>query len=205
LKIVAFGSSSTSGAGASSPAANYPSRFEAELRRLLPGQSVTVLNRGKGGEQARHMLARLQTSVLDESPDLVLWQVGTNVVLRDAPLPLAWEQIGSGIRQMRARGIDVVLIDSQFAPKVIAKPHAAEMVRFLADTAKENRIGLFRRFDLMRRWVLDEQVPFSAFLSRDELHMNDWSYACVAKLLGIAIADAARRPVAATASARPAR
>ena len=31
LKIVAIGSSSTSGAGASSPAATYPSRLEAEL------------------------------------------------------------------------------------------------------------------------------------------------------------------------------
>jgi len=29
--------------------------------------------------------------------------------------------------------------------------------------------------------------------------MNDWSYACLAKLLGAAIAEAATRPVAAAA------
>jgi hypothetical protein len=30
--------------------------------------------------------------------------------------------------------------------------------------------------------------------------MNDWSYACVAKLLGAAIAEAATRPVASAAA-----
>ena len=33
--------------------------------------------------------------------------------------------------------------------------------------------------------------------------MNDWGYACWAKLIGVAIADAATRPIAA-ASAHPA-
>jgi hypothetical protein len=49
-----------------------------------------------------------------------------------------------------------------------------------------------------------ENIPFSKFLSPDELHMNDWSYACVAKLLGGAIAEAATRPAqtATTASIR---
>ena len=33
------------------------------------------------------------------------------------------------------------------------------------------------------------------FVSPDGLHMNDWSYACMAKGLGNAIAEAAQRPV----------
>ena len=37
-------------------------------------------------------------------------------------------------------------------------------------------------------------MPFEAFLSPDLLHMNDWGYACFAKLLGAAIADAADTP-----------
>ncbi len=37
IKIVAIGSSSTSGAGASSPAASYPSRLAVELARRFPG------------------------------------------------------------------------------------------------------------------------------------------------------------------------
>jgi hypothetical protein len=43
-------------------------------------------------------------------------------------------------------------------------------------------------------------MPFDAFISPDQLHMNDWSYACVAKLLGAAIAEAATRPIASAAA-----
>jgi acyl-CoA thioesterase-1 len=55
-------------------------------------------------------------------------------------------------------------------------------------------VDLFRRFDVMKRWHDDEHLAFSAFVSPDGLHMNDWSYACMAKGLAVAIADAATRP-----------
>jgi hypothetical protein len=42
----------------------------------------------------------------------------------------------------------------------------------------------------MRYWRVTEGLPFSAFLSKDELHMNDWSYSCIAKLLARAVAQA---------------
>src|SRR5215472_6387478 len=51
VTIVAIGSSSTSGAGASSPAASYPSRLALELRARFPGDSITVINRGVNGEE----------------------------------------------------------------------------------------------------------------------------------------------------------
>jgi acyl-CoA thioesterase I len=41
-----------------------------------------------------------------------------------------------------------------------------------------------------------EHLPFKAFVSPDGFHMNDWSYACLAKALGLAIAEAAERPTA---------
>ena len=82
LTIVAIGSSSTQGVGASSPAASYPSRLEAELRKRFPQVDIRVINRGKGGEDAPEELARLERDVIAEHPDLVIWQLGTNAVLR---------------------------------------------------------------------------------------------------------------------------
>jgi acyl-CoA thioesterase-1 len=192
ITIVAVGSSSTSGAGASSPAATYPSRLEADLRARLPGARIKVLNRGVGGEDAVQMLARFDTTVLSEHPDLVLWQVGTNAVLRDHALAGEAPLIHDGIRRLKASGADVVLIDPQFAPKVIAKPDAEGMVRLIGAEAKAGNIGLFQRFAIMRHWHEVDGIPFDALLSADGLHMNDWSYACVARVLGIAIADATR-------------
>ncbi len=198
LTIVALGSSSTAGAGASSPDAAYPSRLAASLRQHFPSNAITVLNRGVNGEDAREMLDRFDTSVAAEKPDLVLWQVGTNTVLRDQPSNGAAALIREGVSRMKALGADVILIDAQFAPRVLAKAGADAMLGLLADTARETRIGLFPRFAVMRRWREVQNIPFEAFLAPDGLHMNDWSYACIARLFGDAIVEAATRssPVA---------
>jgi acyl-CoA thioesterase-1 len=193
ITIVAIGSSSTAGAGASTPAASYPSRLAIELRERFPGRTITVVNRGANGEEASDMLARFEQGVIAENPDLVLWQVGTNSVLRDHPILPAGALIRAGIERLKAAGADIVLIDSQFAPKVLAKRDLASMLDLLAATAKENNVDLFHRFAVMRYWRQVAGIPFETFLSPDELHMNDWSYACVAKLLAGSIAEAATR------------
>jgi acyl-CoA thioesterase I len=196
IKIVALGSSSTYGAGASTSAASYPSRLTEELARHFPGLEITVLNRGVNGDEVEDMLARLDKAVIAEKPDLVLWQVGTNSVLRDhAVLPHA-TLLHGGLVRLKATGADVVLIDPQYAPRVIAKPNADGMVSLIATAAKAEHVCLFHRFALMRRWHETEHLPFETFVSADGLHMNDWSYACLAKALGIAIAEAATRPTA---------
>jgi acyl-CoA thioesterase-1 len=194
IRIVALGSSSTAGAGASSPAASYPNRLEFELSQHFFWKDVTVLNRGVNGEEAPDMLARLDTSVIAEQPDLVLWQVGTNWVLRDRPLDPKATVLHEGLARLKAIRADIVLIDPQFTPKVIAKSEAEAMVAQIAAIAKEQNVDLFRRYSLMRHWHDADSLPFETFVSPDGLHMNDWSYACLAKWLGTAIEEAATRP-----------
>jgi acyl-CoA thioesterase-1 len=197
LTIVAVGSSSTAGAGASSPAMSYPSRLEAELRARFPGTPIKVLNRGMNGEEAPQMLARFETTVLAEHPDLVIWQVGTNAILRDHAVAGVAPLVEEGVRRLKASGADVVLMDPQYAPKVIAKPDVDAMVALISKAAKAGSTGLFQRFAIMRQWNQVDGVPFDAVLSPDGLHMNDWSYGCIARLLAIAIGDSARSPAVA--------
>jgi hypothetical protein len=202
IKIVALGSSSTYGAGASTSAAAYPSRLAEELAKRFPGHEFTVLNRGVNGEEITDMLARLETAVIAERPDLVLWQVGTNSVLRDKALEPHVAELHEGLVRLKATGADVVLIDPQYAPRVIAQPTCDGMVSLVAATAKAEHVGIFHRFELMRHWYHAEHLPFEAFVSQDGLHMNDWSYACLAKALGWAIAEAMTRPTATAAGPR---
>ncbi|HEY2229613.1 MAG TPA: SGNH/GDSL hydrolase family protein [Xanthobacteraceae bacterium] len=196
IKIVAIGSSSTAGAGASSPDASYPSQLEADLTKHFLWQDTTVLNRGVNGEEAPDMLARFDTSVIAEKPDLVIWQTGTNSVLRDHPLDPRATVLHKGLARLKAIHADVILVDPQFAPKVIAKPEVEGMVSQMAATAKELSVDLFHRFALMRHWYQADHLPFETFVSPDGLHMNDWSYACFAQQLGSAIEEAATRPTA---------
>jgi acyl-CoA thioesterase I len=200
ITIVAIGSSSTAGAGASSSAASYPSRLEVELKGRFPTLTVRVLNRGVNGEEATDMLARFDQAVIAEHPDLVLWQVGTNSVLRHRGLAGAATLLHEGVSRLKASGADVVLIDPQFAPKVITKPDADKMVKLIGTTAKAANVGLFHRFAVMRHWQEVEHIAFENFLSPDGLHMNDWSYGCVAKLLAGVITEAATRSTAMAAA-----
>jgi len=99
-----------------------------------------------------------------------------------------------GLARLKALRTDIVLIDPQFAPKVIAKAEAEAMVTQIASIAKEQNIDLFHRFAVMWHWHEVEQLPFETFVSPDGLHMNDWSYACLAKWLATSMEDAATRP-----------
>lgn len=204
VTIVAIGSSSTAGAGASSPAASYPSRLAVELRNQFPAEKFTVINQGVNGEEVPDMLKRFDTAVLAQKPDLVLWQLGTNSLIRDHQMDDRGASIRDGLNRIRAAGADAILIDPQYAPKVIAKPLAPHMVEFIASVSKQEDVGLFRRFEAMKRWS-EDGMPFSAFTIADGLHMNDWGYACMAHHLGVAIAEAVKRPiVSARAVTRPA-
>jgi acyl-CoA thioesterase I len=200
ITIVAVGSSSTAGAGASSPAASYPSRLEALLKQQFPKAQLRVINRGVNGEEAEEMLARFEREVIAEKPALVLWQVGTNAILRDFARSSEAKLIRQGIARLKATGADVVLVDPQYAPAVLAKTDAELMVDLVAVEARDAGAAVFRRFDLMRDWHETERLPFTAFVSGDGLHMNDWGYDCMARNLAAQIAEAAAVPAVASAS-----
>jgi acyl-CoA thioesterase-1 len=194
LSIVAIGSSSTAGEGASSPAASYPSRLLVELRMRFPFRPITMKNRGVGGTEAKEMLAKFDAEADDDRPDLVLWQFGTNSLLRNRTITEAVQVIEQGMRKFKAINADLIVVNPQYAPKVLAKAHTEFMLGVIAEAANQWRVNVFDRFAVMRHWHVTQRMPFSVFLSPDELHMNDWSYACVARLLGKAIAEAVTRP-----------
>jgi lysophospholipase L1-like esterase len=183
--IVAFGSSSTQGYGSSSPEFTYPSRLAAQLRRQYRGADISVLNHGVGGEDAPEMMKRLQTSVIDAKPDLVIWQVGTNAVLRNLD-PFETEKlVEDGVGRIQAANADIVLVDPQYSPRVTERGESANrMVRMLGKVAELRHVGFFPRFEVMREWHDQRALPIDSFVIADGLHMNDWGYACFAQLLG---------------------
>lgn len=192
IKIVAVGSSSTAGSGASSPDFSYPSRLGRELQQRFPRETFSVVNLGVNGQEAADMVARLD-AVLEPKPDLVIWQVGTNTVLRDNSVSEVGDLLHVGIARIKETGADVLLIDPQFAPRVNAKPAVNEMVGLIGQIAKRTHVPLFRRYVAMRHWHEDQAIAFDRFITDDGLHMNDWGYACFARLLADNIVTAIAR------------
>ena len=183
--IIAFGSSSTVGYGTTSPEYTYPNRLAAQLHRQYPSADITVINRGQGGEDAPEMMKRLQVAVLDMKPDLVIWQVGTNAVLRDLDPGETMKLVEEGVARIQAAGADLVLVDPQYSPKVNERAEgASRMVKLLGKVAELRHVGFFPRFEVMRDWHEKQSIPIDNFVIADGLHMSDWGYACFAQLLG---------------------
>jgi lysophospholipase L1-like esterase len=190
--VVAIGSSSTEGIGASSPASSYPARLQARLRRHCLTCVITVINKGVGGETVDQTLARFDRDVLVYRPNLVIWQVGSNDILRGEDLEAYIAAVTGGIGRLRAAGIEVVLMDMQFAPSLLVHPQVTAMESRLVEVAQTQRVALFHRFDIMDQWIVGGRFRFADMLSRDALHMTDASYDCLARLLSGALLHEAR-------------
>ncbi len=181
LLIIAFGSSSTEGVGASSPAATYPARLQALLAAAMPDdEAVAVRNRGIGGEDADDMLQRLPR-ILDEHPDLVIWQTGSNDPLRDVPLDRFIDETKTGIRLIQAAGADVMLMEPQLCRVLAAHGDAIAYRDAVRSVAAETGVPVVRRFDLMRAWLASGVLTTEQMLSPDGLHMADAGYAKLAE------------------------
>ena len=194
VTIVAIGSSSTVGAGASDPAHTYPARLAEELRLRWPRLTVRVINSGVGGETATEMLARFERDVLPYSPQLVIWQTGSNSALQGRDVDVYEATLRRGIAKLKAARVDIVLMDPQYAPRVLARPLHDRFVATLRVVASDFKVAVFNRFTVMRHWVTSGQLTMEEMVSRDQLHMNDLSYGCIARLLDEALDVATLTP-----------
>jgi lysophospholipase L1-like esterase len=191
LRIVAFGSSSTEGVGATSAAAAYPERLETWLRAALHDK-VEVVNAGVGGEDADDMARRIP-GVIALKPDLVIWQTGSNDPLRDVPLPRFVRQTRDGIVALRRAGIDVMLMGPQDCAVLRAHPGSLAYRDALRQIAADMQVPLVRRYDLMHQWLAEGLLPPRDLYSGDGLHMTDGGYALLATEVGKQILSLAGR------------
>ncbi|HUS95202.1 MAG TPA: SGNH/GDSL hydrolase family protein [Hyphomicrobiaceae bacterium] len=188
LRILAIGSSSTVGVGASFAAATYPARLQERLRGIFGSKQITVINRGISGETALGAAARMQREVTNAKPDVVIWQLGTNAALHDVQLSRLIATVQRTVRWVRSQGIAMIFIDPQFVNIHKDNAHYGRTVDALTGLAEQESIVLVRRYasmrDIARRRRLD------LYLAKDRFHLNDLGYRCMAAYATHAIVKA---------------
>lgn len=194
VKVVALGSSSTAGNGASSAAATYPARFGQELQRLFPKSKISVVNKGVAGEDVREEMVRFDHDVISEEPDLLIWQTGTNSALRHGGVQGYADRLARGIEQAQSAGIDVLLMAPQFSPKFEAVPNHREFLAHLATVAALQHVPLLRRYEIMKFWVSSGAMTEAQMVNGDGLHQTDASYYCLGVITAHMVAGLASRP-----------
>lgn len=185
LTLVALGSSTTAGAGASTEDKSYPAVLEAELKRRLPDIEIKVLNKGVGGQSAYDMLKRMESDVVEARPAIVIWQTVVNDALRDIGEEKLAKILRKGIRKSKDAGIDMVLMDLQWLPREDRYPKYDDYRAVLAKVAKEGEISLFPRYGMMKNWARSKHFSAEEIVGMDGMHVVDAGYRCLA----IRIAD----------------
>lgn len=186
LDILAIGSSSTEGIGASAPSRAYPAQLADELTRE-DGVPAEVKNAGVGGELAAKTLLRLLSALRSGWPRLVIWQVGTNDAIVGVDEALFRATVEKGVAAAREAGVPLLLVDPQYTAK---SPDPVRYERFVAivdGIGARDHVPVLSRFAMMKRGGAKSALPL---LSVDGLHMNDRGYRCVAHALAEAIEGA---------------
>jgi acyl-CoA thioesterase I len=189
IKIVALGSSSTLGMGATGPEAAYPARLEAVLTQQYPGVTVQVVNKGVSRQSAKQMLERIN-DVLAEKPALVIWETGTAEAVRGSELDEFVHSLLVGVEKMTDAGIDVILMDTQYSRST------ARIINFQPYVDAINQVGgmrdlvVFPRYQIMRLWVDEERFTFADKNPTEARKLADQIYDCLARLLARSVGKA---------------
>jgi len=204
VRILAIGSSSTEGVGATSPRKTYPSLLQVKLAASWPVDTV-VSNAGRSGEIATATLGRLLRLLASEKPDLVIWQVGTNDALRGEREDSFRAAVTRGVDAALRSGAEMILMDPQYLTSLADRSRYERFVRIVDEIGADRQVSVMSRYALMRDWAKDAPQELAASLSGDGLHLSDRGYDCLASLLserldrvvqplrGVAEAGAARQ------------
>ena len=191
VDIICLGSSSTVGSGAAGPLAAYPVRLDAELERRFPSQQFHVDNQGAGGQLARDMLERMHSYIatLRRPPALVIWQTGVNDAIQDVGVAEFAAILERGILELRAAGIDVVLVDMPYYPRSERVAVYGDYLRAMRRVAEQHKVALFQRYAIMKHLVRSGQHTSEQLLAPDNFQMNDLTFGCLADLMADALED----------------
>ncbi len=193
IRLVAIGSSSTEGSDLADRQQAYPVQMERRLNALFGAGTFVVMNKGRGGEAMPETIARFGSDVEQQHPDLVIWQLGVNDVVRQQDIAISARNVDAGLRKLDLIGAPVILMDMQLAPKVLQSTALQPMRALLADAVTRRDAMLWSRFDLMRGIVDKGDASMAELIKADELHMTVPMHACTGMVLAEVIA--ARLPL----------
>jgi lysophospholipase L1-like esterase len=162
LAIAVLGTGSSTLAGQEGPSLAYPARLEAALNQKLSKVMVKVATRTKPGQTADIMRRNMKDLLVDEKPNLVIWQTGTVDAIRRVDVDEFRSALESGVDALQAGGADVILMNMQYSPRTESMIQVGPYVDEMRAVAQQRDIPLFDRFAIMRYWSDEGAFDFYA-------------------------------------------
>ncbi len=190
LKIIVFGTTSSTLPGPDGAAEAYPAKLEAALRRSLPGVSVSVVSEAHPRQTAEKMVKSFEKYLSGEKPDLAIWQTGTFDAMQGVDQREFLASLTDGVEKLTSAGVDVILMNMQYNPRtehIIGTEPYAENMRWVA---RERQVPLFDRFAIMRSW--NEAGVIDLYAVTKDIKIAKRLHDCIGRALSSLIIDAGR-------------
>ncbi|WP_189093456.1 SGNH/GDSL hydrolase family protein [Deinococcus ruber] len=183
LRIVALGSSSTAGAGASTAAEGYVAQLAGMLHHAPAYRSAVVWNKGVGGNTLDDELARRTRDVYALNPNVVLLQSGMNDALQHRDVATFKRNLSGFVQELKAHRIQVVLLDSQYVPSLATNSEYHRFLNAVSEVGQEQQVPVLARYKLSVQLMTQAAMTPGELVAHDQLHPNDFSHWCIAEAL----------------------
>ena len=189
LTIAVVGTGSSILAGPDGPRSAYPARLEEALKRRLPSVAVKVVTLVRTRMSAEDLARGMAKLLVDEKPDLVIWQTGTLDAIRRIEPDDFRAALEEGVETLHKGGADVILMNMQYSPRtdiMIALGPYADIMRVVA---QQHEIPLFDRLAIMRHW--SDTGAFDLYAAGKDNVLAHRVHDCIGRSIASMIIDAA--------------
>jgi len=183
VAMLAIGSATTVGQDGKANGVSFPYHMAEALRSALPRVSFDLTVKGSRGLTAREMLPMLDAALAEQPFALVLWQTGTVEAVHGAQIDGLHATLDAGVRHIRARGGDTVLIDPPFSRALRANTDIEPYEQVMREVAGLPGVLLFQRYELTRHWVESGLLDVEKAKPADRLAAVDLQHECVGRAL----------------------
>jgi len=142
------------------------------------------------GQTADMMRRSMKDMLVDQKPDLVVWQTGTVDAIRRIEPDEFRIALQKGVDTLLSAGTDVVLMNMQYSPRTESMIAVGPYADGMHAVAQQREVPLFDRFSIMRYWADEGTFDFNA-AGRDP-RLAQRVHDCLGRAIGTLVIAAGR-------------
>lgn len=189
LKVVVIGTASAMLPGPDGASVAFPARLEAALKKRLPKLDISLVTLTKPRQTAAEMSDSIEKLIVDEKPNLVVWQTGTYDALKGVDPEEFRSSISDGVEALHTRGADVVLVNMQYSPRTESMIALGAYLDNMRWVAREREVPLFDRNAIMRHW--NDVGAIDLYAATKDVSTAKKVHDCIGRALAAMIIDSA--------------
>src|SRR5262247_4504772 len=190
LTIAVVGTGSSILAGPDGPRSAYPARLEAALKQRLPSVAIKVVTLVRSRMSAEDMAKGMERLLVDEKPDLVVWQSGTFDAIRRVEPDAFRAALDEGVEALQRGGADVILMNQQYSPRTDIMVPLGPYADIMRVVAQQREIPLFDRLAIMRHW--SDTGAFDLYAAGRDNVLAHRVHDCIGRAIATLIIEAGR-------------